>query len=274
LEVAGTICEIGPDVRGLAVGQRVAAFTRGGGLAEVAVADAALTAPVPDGVAMPIAAAAPLALSTALLLLSHVARIHPGESVLMHSASGGVGRAVSQLARELNSGLRIGTVGRPDKLEAARHAGWDVAAVRDDDLVSSVLTVAPGGVDVILDPSGTDQLELDLEMIAPGGRIVLFGNPSGGQPAPLPPLGRLIGGNVAIAGLSMSRLTATTPERPAAALVAVLDLVAAGRLHFDVTELSSLGQVAAAHQALAEGRGHHKYVVAVTGRPRGSTTRD
>jgi NADPH:quinone reductase len=74
LEVAGTIRELGAGVAGLPAGQWVAAFTRGGGLAEVAVADASLVVPVPEGVALPVAAAAPLMLSTAFLLLSDVAR--------------------------------------------------------------------------------------------------------------------------------------------------------------------------------------------------------
>lgn len=263
LEVAGNIREVGPDVRGLTAGQRVAAFTRGGGLAEVALAEAQLVVPLPDEVPFAIAAAAPLMLSTALLLLTDVAHFRAGETVLMHSASGGIGSAVAQLVPVLGGGLRVGTVGRADKVANARLGGWDAALVRDDDLIEKVRASAGGGVNVILDPSGTTLLDVDLDIAAPGARIALFGNPSGAQPAPLPALGRLIGGNVVLAGFSMSRLTATTPARAADALRRVVDLLAASKLNIPVTEVGSLEEVPAAHQLLADGRGSGKYVAVV-----------
>ena len=266
LEVAGTIRAVGPEVTGLAVGGRVAAFTRGGGgLATVAVADAELVIPVPDEVSLAVASSAPLMLSTALLLLTDVARLRAGESVLMHSAGGGVGGAVAQLVGILGGGLRLGTVGRPDKIAAAERAGWDVVLPRDDDLAAAVRQAAGGGVDVVLDASGTQLLEVDLAIAAPGARIVLFGNAGGGAPEPLPQLGRLIGGNVALAGFSISGLPAAAPARVAAALVEVLRLLASGQLQAPVTEVEGLDAVPAIHDLLAAGRGSGKYVVSVGG---------
>ena len=262
LEVAGTVLETGPGVTGLEPGHRVAALTQGGGLAEVAVADAALTVPVPGEVGLARAAAAPLMLSTAWLLLTEVARIRPGESLLMHSASGGVGSAVAQLAPLVGARVSIGTVGRPEKTARAVRNGWQFAFPRDGRLAESVLAAAGGQVDVILDPTGTDLLDVDLQLAAPGGRIALFGNPGGAQPGPLPPLGTLIGGNIALAGFSMSRLIATSPDRAANALRHVLDLLARGQLDTPVTELTSLEDVPAAHQMLAEGRGPGKFLAA------------
>jgi NADPH:quinone reductase len=265
LEVAGTIRETGNGVTGLSAGQPVAAFMRGGGLAEIAVADAALVVPLPGQVALPAAAAVPLMLSTAVLLLRDVARFRPGERVLMHSAGGGVGSVVAQVVAALGGGLRIGTVSRPDKVAETRDSGWDVTLVRDGGLAQAIREAAGGGVDVILDPLGTSLLELDLEVTDPGGRIVLFGNPGGSQPAALPGLGRLIGGNVAIAGFSLSRLSASAPARVAAAMSSGLRLVADGQVELAVTEVGSLDQVPAVHQLLAEGRGRGKYVAVVNG---------
>jgi NADPH2:quinone reductase len=265
LEVAGTVREVGAGVGDLLVGQRVAAFTPGGGLAEVALARAALTVPVPDEVSSATAAAAPLMLSTALLLLTDAARLGPGESVLVHSASGGVGGAVAQLVPALGGGLRIGTVGRPEKVVSAKESGYDVALARGDDLIEAVRAATGGsGVDVVLDPLGTSMIEVDLAVTAPGGRIVLFGSAGGGQQAPLPPAGRLIRGNVAIGGFSFSGLSASASERVAAALRRVLDLVATGRLDVAVTEVGSLADVPAVHQMLADGRGNGKYVTRLT----------
>lgn len=263
LEVAGVVRETGPGVTGFEAGQRVAALTASGGLAEVAVADATLVAPLPGEVSLPAAAAVPLMLSTALLLLGDAARLREGERVLMHSASGGVGTAVAQLVPVLGGALRIGTVGGGAKAAAAKQAGWDIVITRGDDLAEQIRAAAGGGVDVILDPSGTALLDVDLDVAAPGARIVLFGNPGGGRPAALPPLGRLIGGNVAVAGFSISRLSATAPGRVAAALRQGLELVASKRVDLPVTEAGSLEEVPAVHQLLAEGRGTGKYVTAL-----------
>jgi NADPH2:quinone reductase len=264
LEVAGTVRALGSQVSGLAVGQRVAAFTRGGGLAEVAVAEAALVVPLPDSVPFSIAAAAPLMLSTALLLLTDVAQLRAGDTVLMHSASGGIGSAVAQLVPILGGGQRIGTVGRADKVSNAQRSGWETAVVRDNHVTETVRAAAGGGVDVILDPCGTSLVDLDLDLAAPGARIALFGNPSGSQPAPLPPLAALIGGNVALAGFSMSRLTANAPQRAAGALRRVVDLLAAGQLDIPITQVTALTDVPAVHQLLAHGRGNGKYVATLT----------
>jgi NADPH2:quinone reductase len=261
LEVSGAVREIGPGVTNLAVGQRVGAFTAGGGLAEVALVRAEFVVPVPDRVQSPVAAAAPLMLTTALLLLQDAARFRPGETVLMHSASGGVGGAVAQLVPVLGGGLRIGTVGRPGKVASALNSGYDVAVARGEDLAEAVRAATDGaGADIVLDPLGAAMLETDLAVTAPGGRIVLFGNAGGGEQVPLPPAGRLIGGNLAIGGFSIRRLWATVPHRASSGLRRVLDLITQGRLDIAITEVGSLADVPAVHQLLAEGRGDGKYV--------------
>jgi NADPH:quinone reductase len=265
LEVAGTVRSVGSGVYGLLPGERVAAFTPGGGMAEVAVAAAEVTVAVPPEVPLEIAASAPLVVSTALLLLTSRARIRPGESLLMHSASGGLGSVVSQVAAALGAGRRIGTVGRPGKIADGRAAGWDDVFAREPGLAEAVRSVAPGGVDVILDPVGTSLLDLDLSIAAPGGRIVLFGNAAGGAPAPLPEAGRLIGGNVGVLGFSMSRLTATAPETVASALARGLEMIAAAQIRPEVTIAGPLDSVAAIHDLLADGHGSGKYVTKVHG---------
>jgi len=252
-------------VHDLHAGERVAALTPGGGLAEVAIAAADVTVEVPPGVPLGTAALAPLVVSTALLLLTDRARIRPGESVLMHSASGGIGAVVSQVAAALGSGRRVGTVGRPDKIAAGLAAGWDDVFAREAGLAEAVRTVAPEGVDVILDPVGTALLDLDLSIAAPGGRVVLFGNAAGGIQAPLPPAGRLIGGNVGVLGFSMSRLSATAPKVVAAALAAGLEMIAAAQIRPELTIVEPLESVASIHDLLAAGRGSGKYVAKVHG---------
>jgi NADPH2:quinone reductase len=266
LEVSGTIRETGRDVTGLAAGQRVAAFTPGGGLADVVRVPVEFLVPVPDQVSSPVAAAAPLTLTATLLLLEDAAGFRPGKTVLVHSAGGGVGNAVAQLVPVLGGGLLIGTVGRPGKVASTLASGYDVAVPRGEDLAEAIRAAAgEAGVDIVLDPLGTTMLETDLAVTAPGGRIVLFGNAGGGEPAPLPSAGQLIGGNLAIGGFSIRRLWATAPRRASAGLRRVLDLIAEGRLDIAITEAASLADVPAIHQLLAEGRGAGKYVARLHG---------
>jgi NADPH2:quinone reductase len=263
LEVAGTVRAVGDGIEDRRVGDRVAAFTAGGGFAEVAVAPAALTAEVPPGVALEVAAAAPLVLSTAVLLLADVVRIRPGESVWMHSASGGLGSAVPQVAAALHSGARVGIVGNPGKVPAAAAAGWDHVVASSTSPASAIRELVPGGIDVILDPTGTQNLDLDLTVAAPGARIVLFGNPGGGAPAPLPPMGRLIGGNVGILGFSISSLSRARPAPVATALRRGLGLLAAGDVRLDVTVANGLGAVPEIHDLLAARRASGKHVARI-----------
>ncbi|WCB96493.1 Phthiocerol synthesis polyketide synthase type I PpsC [Baekduia alba] len=264
LEVAGTVRALGPGVDGPPPGTRVAAFTGSGGLAEVAVARSALTVAIPEGVGDAEAAAAPAVLTTAALLLGDAGRLRPGETLLVHSAAGGVGQALARQARVSGAGRIVGTVGGPDRIAAGERAGYDVVLGRGADLAAAILEQTDGrGVDVILDPQGTRLLDVDLEVAAPGARIVLFGNAGGAAMDPLPPAGRLFGGNLSIGAFSISRLSAGAPERVARALTTVLADLERGALTVDVTELAGLDATATAQQGLAEGSGAGKQVVRV-----------
>ncbi|MFI8458507.1 zinc-binding alcohol dehydrogenase family protein [Kitasatospora sp. NPDC085464] len=265
-EVAGTVREVGAGVTDLAAGDRVVAAPVGAGLAEVVVAEAALTVPLPDGVTLREAAAVPLGLATSVLLLTDAGRFDAGDTVLVHSAGGGIGHAVAQLVPLLGGGRLIGTVGRPEKAAAAIASGYDHAFARDEALPEAIRTATGGrGVDLVLDPLGTEALELDLAVAAPGARIVLFGNAGGGAVADLPPLGRLMAGNLTVTGFSHRFLAATAPERLARAIRRAVDLMADGGLKLPVTELPDLAAVPAAHDAMADGRATGKYVVRVGG---------
>lgn len=118
------------------------------------------------------------------------------------------------------------------------------------------------GVDVILDPQGTDLLDLDLELAAAGARIVLFGNTAGGPLAPLPPAGRLFATNTTIGAFSLSRMAEQIrPRRPGAARCP--PPLATGALDVAVQELDGLEAAPGAHDELATGRGSGKRVVRV-----------
>jgi NADPH:quinone reductase len=181
--------------------------------------------------------------------------------VLVHSASGGIGTAVAQFARALGGARLLGTVGRPEKIEAAIRAGYDTVVARGEPAAEDLRTA--GGVDLILDPLGTAALEFDLDIAAPRARIVIFGNASGGAVGALPPVGRLIGGNLTVTGFSHRATAATAPEMISAAITRTLDFIAAGSVEFPVTEVDSLQDVPGFHDRLATGTGAGKYVARV-----------
>jgi NADPH2:quinone reductase len=265
LEVAGSIRAVGAGVSELNIGQPVAAFTGAGGLAEVAIADARLTVPIPHGLFPERAAAAPGALLTAALLIGEVGRLRAGETLLVHSAAGGVGTAAAQLARLAGAELLLGTVGDARRADAARHGGYDTVLARQPDLVAAIRAATDGhGVDLILDPQGTALLDIDLDVAAPGARIILFGNATGTPLAALPPLGQLMAANVSLAGFSLAALAATDPARLATTLRRVLDQLAVGALDLDLTVLDGLDAAPDAQQDLADGSGHTKFVIDVT----------
>jgi NADPH:quinone reductase len=266
VEVAGTVRGRGDGVDGFRTGDRVVAYTGEGGLAEVAVAAAVLTVAVPDSLDLERAAAAPGALTTAVLLLGTVGRMRSGDSILVHSAAGAVGQAIVRLARLQGSGNVYGTVGSESRIDAAYKSGYDVVWVRRPELVTQVRQQTGGrGVDLILDPQGTTMLDADLEIVAATGRIVLFGNAGGDPFGPLPPTGRLFAGNVSIGGFSLASLSKSAPAVLARALQQTIGHLAAGELEPDIVPVAGLEAVADAQQALAEGRGRGKQIVNVSG---------
>jgi NADPH2:quinone reductase len=265
LEVAGTVVECGLGVTHPRVGERVVALTNEGGLAEVTSAEAALTVPVPAELRLADAVVAPGALTTAVLLHDHVARVRAGDVVLVHSAAGAVGRALADFARATSGARLIGVVGAPSRVEAAHRAGYPDVVVRSDSFAVDVRTaLAERGIDVVLDPQGTTFLGQDLELLAPGGRIVLFGNASGAPLAALPATASLYARNASIGGFSLAALSAHAPEKVASALRVALDLLARGQATKRATVLPGLAAATDAQQALANGTGTGKYVVSIS----------
>ena len=260
-EAVGVVREVGTGVPRRLIGTRVAAFVEGGGLAETAVAQADLAVAVPDGVDATRAAAVPLSLTTALLLLTQSARFRAGDTTLVHSAAGGVGASIARLLPILGGGRLIGTVGRPESVDDALDLGYDDVVVRDEALVDTVLSLAPGGVDAVLDPLGGAFLASDLEMSAVGGTVVLFGNAGGGPLPDLPAPARLMLRNVAVAGFNISGVAARRPAAVRWAMAQLLDWMAAGRLDLPVQVHDGLEPVSRVHDRLAEGTGRGKHVV-------------
>lgn len=174
-EVAGHVDAIGADVTGFAAGDRVIAMTRFGGYADVVVAPAANCFRFPDHLSDAEAAALPVNYLTAALALYRMAALAPKETVLIHNAGGGVGVAATQLAC-LRRAHVIGTASAV-KHDALRAFGVEHAIdYRHANVADEVRKITKGrGVDVILDPIGGSSFLSSYRLLAPLGRMVVFG---------------------------------------------------------------------------------------------------
>jgi len=174
-EVAGRIDAVGRSVVGIAEGDRVVALTRFGGYADTVDVRADHAFHCPDELSDSEAAAVPVNYITASLALYRMAALAPGETVLVHNAGGGVGVAATQLAR-LRRATVIGTASA-FKHDALRSFGVDHAIdYRHANVAEEVKKLTHGrGVDVILDPIGGRSFTASYRMLAPLGRLIIFG---------------------------------------------------------------------------------------------------
>lgn len=174
-EVAGYIDAVGQSVVGFDSGDRVVALTRFGGYADTVVVPASQAFHFPDELSDSEAAAVPVNYLTATLALYRMAALSPGETVLVHNAGGGVGIAATQLAR-LRRATVIGTASA-FKHDALRRFGVDHAIdYRHANVGAEVKKLTRGrGVDVILDPIGGQSFTESYRMLAPLGRLIVFG---------------------------------------------------------------------------------------------------
>jgi putative PIG3 family NAD(P)H quinone oxidoreductase len=173
LEVAGRIVKAAGDVTGFKVGDQVCALVAGGGYAEFCTAPAAQCLPVPAGLSMVEAAALPETFFTVWSNVFDRGQLQPGESLLVHGGSSGIGTTAIQLGRAF--GARVfTTAGSAEKCEACLKLGAERAInYRDEDFVEVVKTATEGrGVDVVLDMVGGDYIPRSLSVMAADGRHV------------------------------------------------------------------------------------------------------
>ena len=181
LEVAGTVEQAGPGATSVKPGQQVMAQLASGGLAEYVVAPVTSVTAMPRGMTFDEAAGFPLVYQTSYFGLAYRAALRKGETVLVHSAAGGVGLAAVQIARALGAGKVIGTAGADSKLDLIRDQGADVALnYQTEDFVDVVKRETKGrGADVIYDPVGGEVGERSTKCIAFEGRLLIIGFTSG-----------------------------------------------------------------------------------------------
>jgi len=173
LECSGRIAAVGRGVSGWREGDSVCALMAGGGYAERVAVPAGQLLPIPGGVSLIDAAALPEVACTVNASVFGQARLAPGEVLLVHGGSGGIGTMAIQLAKARGAVVAC-TAGTPAKLERCRELGADLAiSYRDQDFVTAVRDFTGGrGADVILDIIGAPYLARNIEALATSGRLL------------------------------------------------------------------------------------------------------
>jgi NADPH2:quinone reductase len=261
MEVAGTVEQVGEGVTHLRSGQRVLAQLGMGGFAEYAVAQASNVQPLPDRMSDEEAASFGIVYQTSYFGLADRGQLREGETVLVHSAAGGVGLSAVQLARALGAGRIIGTASNDDKLAVIRENGADVAInYQSTDFVEVVKRETEGrGADVIYDPVGGDTGERSTKCIAFEGRLIIIGFTSGKFPTFVG--NHILVKNYSVVGLHWGAYRQHNPAKIERAWRALFDLYEAGKIKPVVGGVYAMEKVAEAMSFLTSRRAVGKIVL-------------
>lgn len=244
-DAVGTVERAGADADPALVGARVAVLLEDG-CADYVVADADWLAPVPAGLDAGAASVLPTVGAVALGAL-RAGRLAAGETVLVTAGAGAIGHLAVQLAKLRGAGTVIAAAGSAAKLGFLKEMGADVAVdYSQPDWADQVRLAAPRGVDVILEAVGGDILHTSIGLLAPFGRVVVFGASSGDLTSvPVRTLFAL----QTVAGFSLLAWRATDPERARADITELTGLLESGALRA-VTRALPLADAAEAHRLL------------------------
>ncbi|GAA3692188.1 NAD(P)H-quinone oxidoreductase [Terrabacter ginsenosidimutans] len=255
LEVSGRIAALGDGVEGWQVGDEVCALIDGGGYAERVVAPADQLLPVPQGVSLVDAAGLPEVTCTVWSNVFLVANIQPGQVLLVHGGSSGIGTMAIQLAKAVGAHVAV-TAGSQAKLDVCRELGAEfLVNYREEDFVERVRELTKGhGADVILDNMGAKYLARNVEALAVNGRLVTIGL-MGGRKGELD-MGMLLAKRAAVIATSLRARPATEKAAIVAAVREhVWPLIESGAVRPVIHSRHPLGHAAQAHREM-EASGH------------------
>ena len=182
LEIAGEVVAVGDKVKRWKIGDKICALVSGGGYAEYCVTDEATALAVPKGFSFTEAAALPETFMTVWHNVFERGALKSGETVLIHGGSSGIGTTAIMLAKQLGAKVIV-TAGSPEKCEACRKLGADVAIdYNKEDFVAATKQATGGkGVELILDMIGGDYVDRNFEAAAVEGRVVQIATQKGAK---------------------------------------------------------------------------------------------
>ena len=258
LECAGMIEAVGANVTNLKPGQRVAALGSKT-YAEYALAPSAQVIPLPDFVSFEQGAAFPVQVLTAWHMIHTSHATGPGQTVLVHSAAGGVGLVAVQIAKAAGARV-IGTVSSDSKIGLVKqHGADDVINYSTHDFAAEAKRLTNGrGVDLILDAVGATTLQKGLTCLAPFGHLILYGR-AGGPPEPLN-LFQLFEKSIKVSGFVLYTV-AGVPDVMRRGIEESFKLMSAGKLKLVIGKSFPLAQAADAHRFMESRQSTGKLVL-------------
>jgi len=250
-DLVGTVAAVGEAVEEFNLGDRVWSNSLGhdgrqGTFSEYVAAPAERLYRLPEGVDPAEAAPVLHAAGTAYIGLVREARLRPGETIVVGSASGAVGTAIVQLAAAMGARVIAGA-STGDEQWVADCGAETVIDKHAGDFHRQVDRAAPGGVDVWWDPSGSYDFDRSVPLLAQGARVIAM---AGMQAAPRLPLGQLYTRDASVLGFAISNASAADL---AEAAVAINRMLATGRLRGRVGATFHLAEATEAHRALEAG---------------------
>ena len=244
VEAAGVIEEIGPEVDGFTVGDRVAYFFAPGSYASERTVDASVLVPLPDTISAETSAAILTKGITAWMGLRALHRLQAGETILIQGATGGVGTLLASWAKALGATV-IGT-GSADKLDRLEGILDHAIASDDPELGIKVRSIAPDGVDVVYEFVGRATFDASIEAVRDGGTILTIGAASG---APTPRQDMLEARRISVARGSAA--ASVTGDVLATASREVFDCLEKGVFGTPLIKRYALDEAARAHADVA-----------------------
>lgn len=260
-EFSGLVTEVGDGVDRVAVGDRVAGSALHGCFAEQVVVDAMAVHGVPDEVPLDIAAAFGVAHRTAYHALRSVAKLEPGDELVVLGAGGGVGLAAVQLGHAIGATVTA-VASSHDKLAAARSCGADrTINYRETDLRAALKEQLPNGADVVVDPVGGTVSEPALRGLGYGGRFVTIGYAAG--EIPRIPLNLVLLKGISIVGFEYRGWATHYPQEMARNDAELTELLRSGQATPYIGARFALSDTATALQHLADGKAIGKVLLDV-----------
>jgi NADPH:quinone reductase len=260
LEVAGEVDGVGEGVDRWGIGDRVCALVSGGGYGERAIVDARHALPIPETLDFVSAAALPETVFTVYANVFEAGRLAPGETLLIHGATSGIGVTAIQMAKAHDAKV-IATSRSAAKAQAALSVGADVSLDASTTELSSAIGQA-GGADVILDMVGAAYAGINQAALKPGGRWVVIATQTG--PLAEVDLLKLMMKQAVLTGSTLRRRSADEKARLTAAIEqTVWPWVASGAVRPPIDSTFPLDQAALAHLRLEAGEHVGKIVLTV-----------
>ena len=258
LEAAGIIEAVGPGVEHLKSGTRVAAIGSKT-YAEYSLASANQVMPLPDFVSFAEGAAFPIQVLTAYHMLHTAHQTTPGQTVLVHSAAGGVGIVAVQIAKAAGARV-IGTVSSDSKISVVKEYGADaVINYATRDFAEEAMKLTDGkGVDLILDAVGKPTLEKGFSCLAPFGHLILYGR-AGGIPDPVN-LMSLFQKSLKVSGFVLYTVSAM-PDKHREGIEKSFQLMGQGKLKLLIGKSFPLAEAAEAHRYMESRQSTGKLVL-------------